>query len=152
MGIFENAYILGSKIGEGCFASIHRCSRRCDSEKFAVKIMNKAYLNEQELIGLKNDVSILKKIRHKNVIKLVDVFDDGKKVHMVMELCDDKDLFDRIMIPPGSNSNAYLSEKQAAKITYTICRALEYLNEYILWNSTLCRSRNHCRERVYSAV
>lgn len=89
---FADIYRLGPEIGIGSFASVHQCYRICDLEEFAVKRITKSFLSEKEIIGLRDEISILKKLSFKNVIKMVDVFDDGKIVWMVLELCDGKDL------------------------------------------------------------
>eukprot|EP01083_Nonionella_stella_P309495 1096419_1 len=100
---FIEQYELGSEIGTGSFATVHKCYEKnepkdvieqSDTQSFAVKVINKWYLSDKELLGLRNEIQILKKISHKNIIKLIDIFDDGKYVSMVLELCHGKDLFD----------------------------------------------------------
>jgi len=97
-----------------------------DAAEFAVKIIQKRFLTEKELIGLRDEITILRKVTHKNVIKLIDVFDDGKTVYTVLELCDGKDLFDRIV----SSKNHHFTESKAAEIVYTVSDALQYLHEH----------------------
>eukprot|EP00483_Globobulimina_turgida_P006544 UN06554 len=122
---FNELYEEGKEIGVGSFASVHACYRKSDNAKFAVKSINKDYLTERELIGLRDEIQILKKISHKNVIKLVDVFDDGKIVSMVLELCNGKDLFDEIV----SCEKNHFCEHKSAEIIYTLSGALQHLHE-----------------------
>ena len=123
---FSESYDLGKEIGVGSFASVNKCFRKSDLAEFAVKIINKRYLTDKELIGLRDEISILKKIHfHSNIIQLIDVFDDGKNVYMVLELCDNKDLFDEIV---SSKSN-HFTESKSSQIIYTLSNALKYLHE-----------------------
>eukprot|EP01084_Bolivina_argentea_P007418 13930_1 len=124
---FKHFYDLGQAIGSGTYATVFQCWRKSDSSEFAVKIINKKYLTNRELIGLEQEVEILQQVSHENIIKLIDVFDDIKrhKVYLVLELCDGVDLFDQIVYAKKNR----LSEKQSAKIVYNLCNALEYLHD-----------------------
>eukprot|EP01083_Nonionella_stella_P176375 616856_1 len=122
---FNELYELGEEIGVGSFASVHRCFRRSDSKEFAVKNIKKDYLTERELIGLRDEIQILRKTSHRNIITLIDVFDDGRLVSMVLELCDGKDLFDEIV----SSAENRFSEAKAAEITLTLSTSLQYLHD-----------------------
>ncbi len=120
---FLDLYNIGEQIGNGTFASVHKCFRKSDSCEFAVKIINKLCLDGDELSALNNEITILKNISHKNIIQLIDVFDEAKKVFMVLELSDGKDLCDLTLA-----NNTRLSEKTSAKIMHAICSALQYLH------------------------
>jgi len=122
---FNDLYDLGIEIGVGSFASVNECFRKSDLKEYAVKIINKRYLTDKELIGLRDEIQILKKIHHKNIIKLIDVFDDGKNVSMVLELCHNKDLFDEIV----SSQHNHFTEEKSSNIIYTLSNALQYLHE-----------------------
>ena len=124
---FSDVYELGPEIGVGSFAAVHKCNRKDNiSQQYAVKIINKRYLSSKELVGLRDEISILKKVSHRNVIGLVDVFDDGKKVFMVLDLCDGKDLFDEIV----SSKHNQFDEQRAAQIVYALSNALQYLHSH----------------------
>eukprot|EP01083_Nonionella_stella_P162497 533537_1 len=122
---FNDLYNLGEEIGGGSFAVVSKCIRKSNSLSFAAKIINKRYLSTKEIIGLKNEIAILRKLSHKNVIKLIDVFDDGKIVSMVLELCNGKDLFDEIVSSPEN----HFSEHKSAEIVYTLSNTLHYLHQ-----------------------
>eukprot|EP01083_Nonionella_stella_P018957 52749_1 len=131
---FIEQYELGSEIGTGSFATVHKCYKKneskdvieqSDTQSFAVKVINKWYLSDKELLGLRNEIQILKKISHKNIIKLIDIFDDGKYVSMVLELCHGKDLFDEIV----SAENKCFPEQKAAEIIYSLSNALQHLHD-----------------------
>jgi len=124
---FSDIYELGPEIGVGSFAAVHQCHRKDDPlQQFAVKIINKRFLSNKEMVGLRDEIAILEKVSHRNVIGLVDVFDDGKKVFMVLELCDGKDLFDAIVC----SKNNQFTEHRAALIVWSLSNALRYLHSH----------------------
>eukprot|EP01084_Bolivina_argentea_P165691 287817_1 len=122
---FTDLYEIGKEIGIGTYASVYTCYRKTDSHEFAVKIINKRYLTDKEISGLKNEINILKFISHKNIIKLRHVFNESQSILMVLELCEKNDLFDKI----STSENSRLSEKESAEIFYELCNALQHIHE-----------------------
>ena len=60
---------------------------------------------------------------------MIDVFDDGRRVKMVLELCEGGDLFDQILKSP----KRHFEESKCAQITCIIARSLKYLhNHYVV--------------------
>eukprot|EP01083_Nonionella_stella_P120967 363057_1 len=122
---FTDLYEIGKEIGIGTYASVYTCYRKTDSREFAVKIINKRYLTDKEISGLKNEINILKFISHKNIIKLRHIFNESQSILMVLELCEKNDLFDKI----STSENSRLSEKESAEIFYELCNALQHIHE-----------------------
>ena len=65
---------------------VKRAIKRATGEIFAVKIINKEKMNEEELIGLQNEVEILTQLDHPNIVKLFEIFEDDDFFYMVMEM------------------------------------------------------------------
>ena len=61
-------------------------------------------------------------VTHKNVIKLYEIYDEPKHMHLVMELVTGGELFDRIV-----KKSSY-TEFEAAVTIRTLCEALSYLH------------------------
>ena len=125
---FSDVYRMGERIGSGSFATVHQCLRKSDNMWFAVKIITKKHLSESELSGLQNEIRVLLKTNHENIIKFIDIFDDGKIVRIVLELCSGKDLFDLII----NSKHQCLKERKAAKIVYALCNGLKHLNDRLI--------------------
>jgi len=51
--------------------------------------------NEEE-ISFKQEMNILRKLDHPNILKLFEVFEDSKKYYLVTEYCKGGELFDEI--------------------------------------------------------
>lgn len=43
-------------------------------------------LSEDDLVGLQNEIDILKQVDHPNIVKLFDIYEDEKYFFLVMEL------------------------------------------------------------------
>jgi len=123
---FSDYYINGERIGSGTFATVKRCTRKSDKKEFAVKIIDKRHLTGRELVGLKDEIRILKSMEFPHVISMIDVFDDGRRVKMVLELCEGGDLFDQILKSP----KRHFEEAKCARITAIIARSLKYLHDH----------------------
>jgi len=61
-----------------------RC-RRARKFKFALKIIDKASCRDKEQ-QIKNEVSLLRRLRHGNIVQLIEDFDTADRLYMVMEL------------------------------------------------------------------
>lgn len=44
-----------------------------------------------------NEIKIIKKIDHPNIVKFYEAFEDNKYLHLVMEFCAGGELFDQIV-------------------------------------------------------
>ena len=117
-------YLLNDEIGSGGFAKVVLGTHIPTGEKVAIKIMDKEQILSDELNKERvlSEISILKIVRHNNIIKLYEVMETPQKIYLVMEYCDGGELFDYIV------SKQHLSEKQACVFFQEIIDALTYLH------------------------
>ncbi|XP_050416467.1 serine/threonine-protein kinase DCLK1 [Patella vulgata] len=115
-------YEVGVVIGEGNFAVVKECIDRFNNRRFALKIIDKTRCQGKEEKMIENEVSILRKVKHPNIILLVEEFDTRDSLFMVMELVKGGDLFDAI-----STSTKY-TERDASGMIYNLAGALKYLH------------------------
>ena len=92
MGIFSKTAPLNKKyevdkpiLGSGNFATVKKCKRKDTGDVYAVKIIDKSKV--EDMGDIQREVEIMGDIDHPNVIKLVEVFDEPKKMNLVMEVC-----------------------------------------------------------------
>jgi len=126
MGIFRKAeiaknYSIGQQLGSGNFAVVKKAVRKADGQEVAIKIIDKAKV--EDMNDITREIEIMGQIDHPNVIKLYEIFDEPKKMQLVMELVTGGELFDKI-VALGS-----YTEKDAASVMKTLCSALDYLHE-----------------------
>eukprot|EP01084_Bolivina_argentea_P054534 99993_1 len=119
--------------GYEAFTTFKLCIRKSDKKPFKVKIVDKRNLSGRQLVGLKDEIRILKSIEFPHVIQLIDVFDDGRRVQLVLELCEGGDLFDQILKSPKRR----FEESKCAEITYILARTLKYLHDHYIIHRNL---------------
>jgi fused-like protein len=65
-------YLLQDLIGEGSFGKVYRGVDRTSNELVALKFIMRKGKNRKELEGLRQEIEILKKLKHENIIQLRD--------------------------------------------------------------------------------
>lgn len=120
-GVITDKYILGDELGTGGFSVVKEATSKADGEKYAVKIIEKSVIKE-DIKLLKREIEIMKKVDHKNILKLHEIFEDDDKVYIVMELVNGSELFDRIV------EKGFYSERNAMNVVSQILSAVAYLH------------------------
>ena len=117
-------YILNDELGSGGFGKVVLGTHIPTGEKVAIKIMDKEQILSDELNKERvlNEISILKIVRHNNIIKLYEVMETPQKIYLVMEYCDGGEMFDYIV------SKQHLTEEQSCAFFQEIIDALTYLH------------------------
>jgi len=115
----EDDYVLKEKIGYGRYGDVRKGISKTTKQIVAIKSLDKHQL-QSSIADVTNEIAILKQLDHPHVMKLLDVIEDVRQVHIVSNLCVGGELFDRI-IQAGS-----FSEKDAALYLREILLAVEY--------------------------
>jgi serine/threonine protein kinase len=77
---------------------------------------------------------LLQEMKHASIIQLVDIFEDEEYLHLVTELCNGGELFDKIVNRASSSSKrsdsdpACFSEQEAARVLHEILVAVRYMH------------------------
>uniref|UniRef100_A0A671NSX1 Serine/threonine-protein kinase DCLK2 n=1 Tax=Sinocyclocheilus anshuiensis TaxID=1608454 RepID=A0A671NSX1_9TELE len=114
-------YKVGRMIGDGNFAVVRECVERSTGREYALKIINKSKCRGKEHM-IQNEVSILRRVKHPNIVLLIEEMDTYSELYMVMELVKGGDLFDAI-----TSSNKY-TERDASGMLYNLASAIKYLH------------------------
>lgn len=77
-GEIEKHYDIKEKLGTGSFAVVKRATSKKDGKDYAIKIVKKKNLNAEELETIHEEVAIMHKINHPNVVSLMEIFDTPK--------------------------------------------------------------------------
>eukprot|EP01120_Amphizonella_sp_Union-15-10_P007057 TRINITY_DN2347_c0_g2_i1.p1 TRINITY_DN2347_c0_g2~~TRINITY_DN2347_c0_g2_i1.p1 ORF type:complete len:293 (+),score=59.80 TRINITY_DN2347_c0_g2_i1:66-944(+) len=117
----EKSYLLGKKIGRGRFSTVVEATSKKDNHKYAVKIIEKSMIKD-DIRLLKQQIDLMKRLEHSNIVKLYEIYESEEKVYIVMELVNGGELFDRIV------DKGYYSEKNAIIIVKQILSAVDYLH------------------------
>jgi len=116
-------YTFGKEIGRGGFSVVVEGSKKGTEDKYAIKCIKKSSIEGDDIKLLTREIQIMKNVRHDNILKLFEVFEDEEQFFLVMELFPGKELFDKIV------ERGQYSEKDASNIARQIISAVEYLHE-----------------------
>ncbi|KAJ4801274.1 Calcium-dependent protein kinase [Rhynchospora pubera] len=119
-------YNIGDELGRGEFGITYLCTERSTGKKYACKSISKQRLMTRvDIEDVRREVDIMRHLpQHPNIVCLRDTFEDDRAVHLVMELCEGGELFDRI------KAREHYSEKAAATLIKTIVEVVQTCHQY----------------------
>ena len=118
------AYISLINIG-----SVRACINRSNGQKYAVKSISKSDPNVKPG-GLAREITLLQEMEHGNIIQLVDLFEDSEYVHLVTDLCEGGELFDKIVEKSAEDNGCpCFREEEASRIIHQVLKAIEYMHK-----------------------
>jgi calcium-dependent protein kinase len=114
-------YVLGNELGRGEFGITYLCTDRESENVLACKSISKGKLRTAiDVDDVRREVDIMRHLpTHPNIVTLNGVYEDDNAVHLVMELCEGGELFDRIV------ARGHYSERAAAGVTRTILEVVQ---------------------------
>ncbi|XP_070761547.1 serine/threonine-protein kinase DCLK1-like isoform X2 [Enoplosus armatus] len=114
-------YKVGRTLGDGNFAVVRECVERSTGREYALKIIRKDKCRGKEHM-IQSEVSILRRVKHPNIVLLIEEMDTHSELYLVMELVKGGDLFDAI-----TSSNKY-TERDASCMLFNLASAIKYLH------------------------
>ena len=90
----KETYKIEGTIGKGSFATVKKAKNRATGVRYAVKVMSKKKMSDEDKQAMQQEIEILRQVDHPNVVKLVDIFEDERHWCLVMELMEGGELFD----------------------------------------------------------
>jgi tRNA A-37 threonylcarbamoyl transferase component Bud32 len=95
------SYFCGKHLGSGAFAEVRLCTHRETRKLFAAKIVDKERFSENcpsaRDASYLDEIKILKRLRHRNIVSVEDVFESEKYLTMILQYVEGGDLFDKII-------------------------------------------------------
>lgn len=124
---FQDIYRMGQTLGVGNSGEVKTCFHRETNLKRAVKIFRKDLLtSEASKANLEKEINILKSLDHPNIVRIIEYFEDSKRLYVVMEFCRGGELFEEIV------KRTTFSENHAAQIMYQLLSAVAYLHSSMI--------------------
>ncbi|KAM3349386.1 hypothetical protein ACQJBY_022424 [Aegilops geniculata] len=103
-------YEVGRTIGEGTFAKVKFAQNTETGESVAMKVLDRSSILKHKMVDqIKREISIMKLVRHPNVVRLHEVLASRKKIFIILEFITGGELFDKII------RHGRLSEADACK-------------------------------------
>ncbi|XP_059773070.1 cyclin-dependent kinase-like 3 isoform X6 [Balaenoptera ricei] len=109
------------KVGEGSYGTVMKCKHKDTGQIVAIKIFYEKPEKSVNKIATR-EIKLLKQFRHENLVNLIEVFRQKKKIHLVFEFIDHTVLDELQHYCHG------LESKRLRKYLFQILRAIAYLH------------------------
>jgi len=122
---FEDTYVVTKTVlGTGCNGNVMMANGRGahSDRKFAVKAFELMNVAPSEKSELESEVEIFLTIDHPHIARLIDVYEDDRHLHLIMECLEGGELFDRL------TEKKKFNEQDAAEAAYQMLLAVNYLH------------------------
>ncbi|MCO5604758.1 hypothetical protein L7F22_058928 [Adiantum nelumboides] len=122
----DEKYDLGRELGRGEFGITYLCTDQETEYVLACKSISKGKLRTPiDIEDVRREVDIMRHLpKHSNIVTLEGVYEDDNAVHLVMELCEGGELFDRIV------ARGHYSERAAAAVMRTILEVVQVCHKH----------------------
>ncbi|XP_020087878.1 CBL-interacting protein kinase 24 isoform X5 [Ananas comosus] len=114
-------YEVGRTIGQGTFAKVKFAVNTETRESVAMKILTKSTILKHKMVHqIKREISIMKIVRHPNIVRLHEVLAGRTKIYIILELVNGGELFDKIV------HQGKLHESEARRYFQQLVDAIDY--------------------------
>jgi len=120
-GNINEMYSFGKVLGKGGFSVVKLATNKETGKQAAIKVIDKE-AGKDELSLMQREIDIMRKLKHKNIVELYDVFDEADHLYLVLEFITGGELFEQIV------SRGHYSERDAANIIRQILEAVDYMH------------------------
>ncbi|KAK2993676.1 hypothetical protein RJ640_026132 [Escallonia rubra] len=120
-GHLKEFYNLGQKLGHGQFGTTFLCVEKATGQHYACKsIAKRKLITKDDVDDVRREIEIMHHLSgHPNVVSIKGAYEDAVAVHVVMELCEGGELFDKI------TKRGHFTERKAAELARTIVGVIE---------------------------
>lgn len=122
----DGKYMLDRELGRGEFGVTYLCMDRETRELLACKSISKRKLRTSvDVEDVRREVAIMRHLpKNPSIVSLREACEDDRAVHLVMELCEGGELFDRIV------ARGHYTERAAAVVTRTIVEVVQLCHRH----------------------
>ncbi|KAL3753613.1 hypothetical protein ACJRO7_000943 [Eucalyptus globulus] len=122
----EERYLIDRELGRGEFGVTYLCIDRASRDLLACKSISKRKLRTAvDVEDVRREVAIMRHLpRSPSIVSLKEACEDDNAVHLVMELCEGGELFDRIV------ARGHYTERAAAAVTRTIVEVVQLCHQH----------------------
>ncbi|MEU4241255.1 protein kinase [Actinoplanes sp. NPDC026619] len=119
-----SSYVLQHPIGQGATGTVWRGLDRSTGEPVAVKLLHESLLRQPKLVTrFVQERTILLMLRHRNVVRVRDLFSVGETLGLVMDLVDGGSLRDRL------RAHGTVAPGEACRLAAQVAAALAEAHE-----------------------
>jgi len=119
----HDEYQFGEELGRGAYGVVVKAKQISSGAFYAIKMVDRKDLSLEDEQDLQLEVDILRKLKHKYVMRLVDYFMQPECHYIVTEILEGGELFDRI-----EHKHTY-TEKEAKDAMFVFFSAIDYIHD-----------------------
>ncbi|KAK7347525.1 hypothetical protein VNO80_22057 [Phaseolus coccineus] len=117
-------YEVGRTIGEGTFAKVKFAINSETGESVAIKVMAKTTILQHRMVEqIKREISIMKIVRHPNIVRLHEVLASQTKIYIILEFVMGGELYDKIV------QQGRLSENESRRYFQQLIDAVDHCHK-----------------------
>ncbi|KAM0009848.1 putative protein kinase CAMK-CAMKL-CHK1 family [Helianthus debilis subsp. tardiflorus] len=96
-GVLHSKYELGRQLGHGTFAKVYHAKNLHTGTNVAMKVVGKEKVIKVGMTDqIKREISVMKMVKHPNIVELYEVMASKSKIYFAMELVRGGELFSKI--------------------------------------------------------
>lgn len=128
-------FFIGKVLGSGFNGDVCLAYNAKTLKKYAIKTMrlnddgeddDSVSNSDGRYQEIQMEIAIMKGMQHQNILKLIDVFHDDEKFHLLMEFCNRGSLFNIIV----ESKHGRLSEHDSKDAIHQTAKGLKHLHEH----------------------
>ncbi|KAL3334024.1 hypothetical protein AABB24_030675 [Solanum stoloniferum] len=118
--ILMDRYEVGRLLGQGTFAKVYYARNIKTGQSVAIKVIDKEKVLRVGLMNqIKREISVMKLVRHPNIVHLYEVMATKTKIYFIMECCKGGELFNKVV-------KGRLKEDTARKYFQQLINAVDF--------------------------
>jgi calcium-dependent protein kinase len=121
-GLPTMKYKILSRLGDGSYGTVYLAMNIMTKTKVALKKIKKVKENEVDDLEIKNEIDILKKLDHPNVVKILEFYTTDDAYYIITDYCQCGELYNQIKYK--------YNENQLAVLFYQVFSGLCYLHQF----------------------
>ncbi|XP_050428349.1 serine/threonine-protein kinase ULK3-like isoform X2 [Adelges cooleyi] len=118
-------YNIIKNIGKGSTSTVYLAHLKENVENtVAIKVIERCKLSKSAENAVVTEIGVMKKLKHKHIVQMIDFVWDSKNIYIILEYCDGGDLSAFI------KHRTKLSEKVCRRFMQQLALALQYLRSH----------------------
>jgi len=112
---------------KGHYSTIHTAVCKRTGKKYAIKKVSKSQMTNEEEINWRNEILILRLVKHESVVSMINMFENLKYIFIILPHAEGGDLYDR-MKEIYDETGCGMKESDAKQIAWKLLDATSYLH------------------------
>ena len=119
----NHEYEIIERIGSGAFGTVMHAVETSTNRECAIKVINKSGKKQSSIQKMKQEITILKQLKHKNIVEFFGYTETNSKLYIIMEFIKFGTLKTWLV-----NHKEIIKEEEASLILSQILSAVQYLH------------------------